>query len=433
MTVGEYAGVPLQDSGDTWRNGAVFLLRKAARKTASVSLDGWVTSVVRGATVVITCGPSAASGWDETFAAALIAANGGLDYMSVTGVADCAIRDARDDCLVWWPDPVGHGTVMRSRMITTYGFTISLTGTVTDAAGNVVPSPPPPTPMVHDAYRFIRMCRTSDDLYDSYRNLFLAFECLLSDIRPPRRIVPRRRWWCLRRGTPHSKWEGETQWFMEALSEADKLVPLATLTPPNVQNHRRWIRKHIYDRERSALMHAKSNRGRDYLLPQDDLHRAELIASLGKLWRYISELVKAHLGVTHPASYWSDAALQRMAEAVFREHAVVISDDEGAVNPQAQNSIGEGSTLVELQPDTPAVDPDEPRLWTVLAHCDATDLNTLTAVRKLGLQPNSGEAPVQVISELVGPLYLGSSVVRFEVVFGMREVNPTDAPKQFSS
>jgi hypothetical protein len=176
---------------------------------------------------------------------------------------------------------------------------------------------------------------------------------------------------------------------MEALSEADKLVPLATLTPPNVQNHRRWIRKHIYDRERSALMHAKSNRGRDYLLPQDDLQRAELIAWLGKLWRYISELVKAHLGVTHPASYWSDAALQRMAETVFREHAVVISDDEGAVNPQAQNSIGEGSTLVELQPDTPAVDPDEPRLWTVLAHCDATDLNTLTAVRKLGLKPRS--------------------------------------------
>jgi hypothetical protein len=287
--------------------------------------------------------------------------------------------------------------------------------------------------MVHDAYRFIRMCRTSDDLYDSYRNLFLAFECLLSNIRPPQQIVPRRRWWCLRRGTPQNKWESETQWFLAALSKADELVPLASLTPPDIQNHPKWILKHMYGGERSALMHAKQNRGREYLLPQDDARRAELIASLGKLWWYISELLKAHLSVTHPASHWSDFALQKMAEAVFSEHAVVISDDEGSVNPEAENPIGEGSALVELQSDTPAVDPNEPRLWTVLAHCDAADLNTLTAVRKFGLKPNSGEAPAQALSELVGPLYLGSSVVRFEVVFGMREVNPTGGPKQFSS
>jgi hypothetical protein len=55
-----------------------------------------------------------------------------------------------------------------------------------------------------------------------------------------------------------------------------------------------------------------------------------------------------------------------MAEEMFSEHAVVISDDEASVNPEAENPIGEGSALVELQSDKPAVDPDEPRLWTVL-------------------------------------------------------------------
>jgi hypothetical protein len=77
VPVGEYAGVALQDSADTWRNGAVFLLRKAARESVAVSLDGWVTSVVRGAKYVVSCGLSRAASFDGTFAEALTAANRG--------------------------------------------------------------------------------------------------------------------------------------------------------------------------------------------------------------------------------------------------------------------------------------------------------------------------------------------------------------------
>ncbi|CCK65387.1 Protein of unknown function [Mycobacterium canettii CIPT 140070017] len=40
-----------------------------------------------------------------------------------------------------------------------------------------------------------------------------------------------------------------------------------------------WIYRNIYSAERSALMHAK----RQYLLPQDDASKAQLISSLGKL------------------------------------------------------------------------------------------------------------------------------------------------------
>jgi hypothetical protein len=110
VSVGEYAGVPLQDTGDTWRNGAVYLLRKAPRRSESVSLDGWVTSVVEGTKAVITCGQSTATSLDETFDEALTAANRGLDYLSATRAADCAIRDAHDECIVWWPDfcPARH-------------------------------------------------------------------------------------------------------------------------------------------------------------------------------------------------------------------------------------------------------------------------------------------------------------------------------------
>ena len=415
--VGVYAGVPLQDSANTWRHGAVFLLRKAARRSASVSLDGWVTTLVERAKIVVTCGPSTATNFDEAFTAALTAANRGLDYLSVRGQADCAIRDAADDCLVWWPNPAVGGIVMRCRAVATMATTLSATGTVKDAAGNVVPSPPPPTAIAHDAFRFVRMCRTSDDLYDSYRNLFLAFECLLSDLRPPQQL-------------PNGRGEGEKQWFTAALAVADQLVPLANLAPSGTANPVDWIYRNIYSAERSALMHAK----RQYLLPQDDTSKQQLTASLGKLWTYIAELIDKHLGVTHLSGGLTLPAVEVMAKAVLTQFAMVVSDDDSTpVNPEGENLIAPGSATVELHPSTPAADPDDPRLWILLAHRDAAELAELSAIRRFGLKKLDSDDPPHVLSELVGPLALDSTIARLEMAHGFRHVNPSAAPRRFSS
>lgn len=433
MTVGEYAGVALQDTGDTWRHGAIFLLRKAPSVTESVSLDGWTTTVVAGVRALITRGPSKAKSFDGTFETALKMANTALDLMSVQGLADCAIHEASTDCLVWWPGRTARGVVMRANIVPPpIGVAFRVTATVTDAAGNVRPSPPPPTPMIHDTYRFFRMCRTSGDLYDSYRNLFLAFECLLSDIRPPQR-VPRRRCFGLKPPDPNGPWESEKHWFIAALSEAGKLVPLASLTTPGVTNHTKWVYKHMYQRERCALMHAKQGRDEEYLLPQDGVNRDQLIASLGRLSSYIRELIEAHLGVRYKGGYLADAARRVGARAVVDGHVVVVSDDEGPVNPQGVNPINEASAIVELQSDTPTEDPDDPGLWTILAHRDAADLSALTAIRKFGLKQIDGDAPAFVVSELFGPLIPGSSVVRLEVLYKQHVVNRSDPPSVFSS
>jgi hypothetical protein len=436
MTIGEYAGVPLQDPGDTWQNGAVFLLRRRPHWSESVSIDGWTTSVVAKIPVVVTCGPVKARNFEDTFAAALTAANRGLDYMSVTGRGDCAIRDPSDDCLVWWPDKERRGIILRCRMIQNAELPARahITATVTNPDGTVTPPPAPQTPMAREAYRFIRMARTSDDLYDSYRNMFLAFECLLSDIRPPRQITTRRGWGCLRWGPATTKWESETQWFKAALTEAHELVPLDTLTKPAEQtNHVKWVMNHMYDRQRSALMHAKQNRGKDYLLPQDHIARAELTASLGRLWSYISNLVRVLYKVSRSGVDFSAYAMAPLALKLLGDSVVVVSDDEtSAVNtPGVGSPIADGSRLVELQSGTAAADPDQARLWTFLAYCDPSDLSVLTAIRKLGAK--LADDPAQSVSELSGPLHLGGSVVRFEVVYGLRYVNPAIAPSQFSS
>ncbi|GAB4662740.1 hypothetical protein MOKP64_50770 [Mycobacterium avium subsp. hominissuis] len=435
MTVGEYAGVPLQDAGDSWRNGGVFLLRKPARASASETVHGWTTTVVAGQTAVITCGPSAATTFDATFSDALTAANQGLDYISVTAQADCAIRDAPDDSLIWWPDASRGGVVMRYQMVMPLPLlTPRLVGVVTDPQGNVVPPPPEPSPLVDDAFRFVRMARTSDDLFDAYRNMFLAFESLLSDIRPRQRQQPQPLpWWkrCLKTSPSAGQrpWETEHKWFMDALDQAHKLVPLGTLTPTNVTNHKKWIERHIYSAERSALMHAK--RGQNYLLPHGAADRAELIESLGRLSDYIKSLIEKYLHVRAPSGFFSPYAIAQGAQAVLPKLIPVVSDDEGPVIQGVENLINPGATVVQLSLSTPRVDPDDPVLWWVDAHCDAADVAALSAIRRVGHTRPEGDS--EAVSELVGPLILGGTVVRLEMIRGLRYVNPTGPPRQFSS
>lgn len=436
VTVGEYAGVPLEDQGDTWRNGGVFLLRKRARESCTVSMGGWATTVIAGQKVVITRGPSTATDFPATFTDALNAANRGLDYLSVTRQADCAIRDAHDDCLVWWPDASVGGVVIRCQIVQPYGMIASATGVVTDANGNVVESPPPPTPMADDAFRFVRMARTSDDLFDAYRNLFLAFESLLSDIRPRRRARAarqQRRWWCCTRKPEivvGTRWESEHDWFMDALDHADKLVPLANLTPSGVTNHKKWIYRHLYSAERTALMHAK--RGQNYLLPHEIADRTELIESLGKLWHYIKDLIEKHLNVRGRSYSLSSYAVEHMARGVLMQFPLVVSDDDGPLNPDGENLIEATATVVPLRSSTPRADPHDPDLWKLLAHCEASDVAGLS-IRRFGHMRSDGSGICEVLSELVGPLILGGAMARLEVDRGFRYVSPSGPPRQFSS
>jgi hypothetical protein len=438
MTVGEYAGVALQDRDDKWRHGGIFLLHKPPRYSESVSLDGWTTTVVSDERAVITRGPSNAGNFTEILTRAMEMANQGLDYMSVTGQADCAIREASDDCLVWWYDRSTGGVTMRSRIVPTLSLDLrfEMTATVTDPNGVVQPSPPPPTPMLHDAFRFIRMSRTTDDLYESYRNLFLAFECLLSDIRPQQRRSARTRWLGLlppAKNTP-SSWESESVWFKAALDSAEALAPLHDLTPDNITNHKKWIFRRMYQEQRCALMHAKQGRNQGYFLPQGQVDRRDLIESLGKLSWYVGSLIEAHLGVRRSRGSFMSAYMKgEFAKSSIRQHVSVVSDDPKPLIRYGQNFISDDAMTIELPSVAPMEDPDSPGVWTSLARCNAVDLQVLSGIRKFGAKPVSGEEPAQVASELTGPLHIGSDVKTLEVQFGHRITNRSEPPCAFTS
>jgi hypothetical protein len=408
VTVGQYAGMPLQDAADTLRHGGIFLLRKPPITDAEVSLNGWTTQVKKAAKAVVTFGPATAANAANaagTYKAAIKAANDGLDYLSVRGEADVMIQTDRDQSILWWPQSAG--VIMQATTVETVGFAGFAVGMVVRGAdGNVKPSPPL-TPIQHHAFRFIRMSRTSTYLYDSYRNMFLALECLLNDIAPQRS-------------------ESEGVWFHRALGVANSLVPAGELAPENERDPVKWVYDNMYRDERSALSHAKRN----YLLPQDETERDGLAKSLEKLSNYVHRLVEVHLGVQHLRSQLSVYSRRKMAEAVLLQQKFYVSDDESPFNEDDENATAApaaGAVVLEAVPSELVM--VDQYLGIASVSWNASALTAITAICRTGACKDGG--PVGIVSDLRGPLELGDSVTRYELRIGIRVTDAQAPPQHF--
>jgi hypothetical protein len=412
MSIGFCAGIPLQEPADTSRHGAVFLLRDTPIADVQVSLEGWTTTVKTQTKAVVTYGPSSATTFAETHTEALRAANNALDYMCMRGWCASAIRLDADECLLWWPEPIA-GITLRARVIHTIRAQMNFTATVTDSSGNIVPSAaPPPTPAQHDALRFIRMSRTSEYLFDSYRNMFLALERLLSDIRP-RRMRPD--------GRPN---ESERAWFTAALQQSDAIVPVAELAPAGETAPIEWIYTNIYSDQRSALSHAKPGR---YLLPQSDAGRAELRHSLESLWNYVRQLVSALLGVEHSMSGFYHSGWALLMKPSFEGMSLFVSDKDLS----ASYSDEEVAKIIrDNMIALPAEDPvtEGPMLISRLGGVEIDEVHSLDGIHKMGAAARTAGDAFAFTSELPGPIQPGTSVKRFEMAAGLRNLNAADMP-----
>ncbi len=220
--------------------------------------------------------------------------------------------------------------------------------------------------------------------------------------------------------------ETEKAWFTAALQHADALAPVATLAPAGEPNPIDWVYTNIYGAERSGLMHAKPGL---YHLPQDDAGRAGLRASLRVLSGYVDELVGVVLNVRRNFSGFSTAGWRLFAEPFFDHMALIVAEEElpratwddetiETVRRKYLNQVRSGTqTIVE-----------EPLLITGLSVVDGPYLRSLHEIRTIaGVGPLLG-AELKVLSELTGPITLGSSVTRFEVVIGLRNLNMPDLP-----
>lgn len=163
-----------------------------------------------------------------------------LDVMSMIGSVDLVTHKAKDEYFVWWKTLAAHTLAH----VTTITFPVQhgqVNITVKDPQGNVEP-PNQRMPKHHIGFRFFRHSQASDDLYDAYRNMYLAFESLLSSRYPKTQ-------------------RHEIAWFRESLTAAlTDGLSLDDLASDGTTETISRILNLIYDEARLPLFHAKDDK-----------------------------------------------------------------------------------------------------------------------------------------------------------------------------
>ena len=257
------------DLGDGLDSGIALLLIKPPEQEITIKYRDCVLLASPG-TPHVVCRFSRARSHDDAYSQGSLLVQEALDLLSMTGRGDLVTREAEDEYFVWW----AATTERALALVTTATFSIKVgpvSVTVKDAQGNVV-HPTPVIPRHHIGFRFFRLSQASDDLYDAYRNMYLAFESLLSSRYPKTKGL-------------------EIDWLRQSLTAASTDLSLASVVPagtPDIISH---VLRIIYEGARLPLFHAKD--GKAYFAPVHNASDRE-------------EVVKALTTLTHIVTHMSD-------------------------------------------------------------------------------------------------------------------------------
>lgn len=294
---------PIDDGLDS---GIAFLLLKPPEKELTLRYRDCQILAAPGTPYVI-CRFAGAVSLEDAFKTGSLVAQEALDILSMTGNADLVTREADDEYLAWWCSTDGQTMAVVSTL--TLSVTLGhATVTVRDANGNVVP-PTPVIPKHHIGFRFYRLSQISDDLYDAYRNMYLAFESMLSSQYPKTKGL-------------------EIDWLRQSLNAASADLQLSNLIPVGVADATGYLLARIYDGARLPLFHAKD--GKAYFAPvQSSTNREEVSAALATLTQIVIRMAGKWFSARRLGGWVNLELLAAQNERLFAGSWVVFTDNPG--------------------------------------------------------------------------------------------------------
>lgn len=411
MEIPTLGSIPLT-CGELPCGGAAFELAQPARRSDTTEVGQWTIEVEGGKSIVVARSNESDS-YDSAFKYGLEHAQKGLDLLSLKGPNSLLIKKYEDQHITWWTEPSGT-TTLRITSIAQLNVEVGPAKVVVkDSAGNVVPDQPVAEPEWHESFRYYRLSQSTDDLFDAFRNAYLALESILSTIRP-QRLRPS--------GRPD---EGEGEWFRRALTEANSLVTLAPHVPNGTPDPVEYLYDRLYIDTRSAMSHAKS--GRRILLPQNDTERNEITRNLETLIQLYLRLAEAKLGARKLGGGIFAAGFRLMFARFFDDIELYASDDPSPFNEADESPNPHGGTLVPLRPAS-ATELDIPYLATRLWTSPTADLRVLPCIRRVIATENGVPYMGDVLE---ADLTLGH-IDQFEVQLGGRGINAGQPRNRYS-
>jgi hypothetical protein len=235
----------------------------------------------------------------------------GLDLLSILGKDDLTIRDANDENLIWWRDE--DLQILRVVSTSTLNFDVSPARlTVRDQNGSEVQNPEI-EPTYHYAFRFFRLSQVTEDLYDAYRNMYLAFELLLSS------------------QYPKQKKEKEIDWLHRGLKEADASMNFSVFVPTSTGDLVNDIVNTVYKNARLPLFHAKH--GRDFYPPQSILNRQAVKKALDLLTKIVLKFSESCYNARRLGGGVFSKWVYENTSRLFSSAKMLMSDDSHKFDP----------------------------------------------------------------------------------------------------
>lgn len=371
---------------DLTRPGAVLFLTTEARRDWVEILQGGVSvQVHEGSTSATVGGFDPLSTLDQVCEDARQRVNEALDLMAVRSLGAHALTDAVSPTISWALS--GGTTVMRT--------TSDLHGTFGASFGG----PPNPGPSAwHPCMRYFRLSQTTTDLFDAFRNLYLAIESLLSEIEPVK---------VNRNGKPG---ESESAWVERALGAAEQrllrhnsaLTLGQYLAPPTSETGQvavTQVKADLYAGARTKVFHAKS--GRPVAIPQHDPDRDSIADALTRYAWFFTELAEAVLGTRFLRSGLAPAGFDSMVDGVLPKLTVVAASSTVATVEEFEAAPREA--LLRL-PTRRAPEFDAPFEAAVRGTLEAASVPVGFVVTALGSV--LGEEPASSFDALGAPLTL---------------------------
>lgn len=302
--------------------GGAFRLSEAATANSCERIGTWTIEARAGSALLVARGDEGAT-YEEARDNALTAANKGLDLQCLRGATPMAIRYAGTEHLIWWSE--GSRSVIRLLSVPTVRLHL---GEVTVTGGKPVVLPPPEW---QESARYFRLSQLTDDLFDSFRNVYLALESILDHLAP-QRTVPRV--------------EREGQWFRRALTEANKIVDLAGHAPSGAPDAVNALYDELYVSTRNLVFHAKATRA--YLLPHSSPQRRAVEETTRRAAYLYLALAKKVIHLRPAGSGWFAAAWRMQVDGLAPRLGIAVTNDSAPFSADDTAINPSGGDLVEL-------------------------------------------------------------------------------------
>jgi hypothetical protein len=227
-----------------------------------------------------------------------------LDQVSITKQKYIDIEDSDESYTLLFKE--GERWVLRRVSITKLGIEVSLSTKVFRDGKEVFPPPESGIKWI-PASRYYRLSRTSQDIYEAYRYLFLSFESLISEIIPQK-----------------SHGEGENAWLRRALTEINTKIPLANYVPAGTQDPVKYFKKLQYG-TRCDLFHAKKDKS---ILPYADLNPKDLAAAYEQLLQLWQKIVAQYFNIPYSSGAFTFAGFKDLMDHMFENDPELLATDD---------------------------------------------------------------------------------------------------------